>query len=292
RDRMEVIEYSSYLEYDKIEIAKHYLIPKELDANGLKGLKVKMQKSALEELIRYYVREAGVRNLQRKIGSIFRKIAKEVASGSTKSYNITADNVKDYLGQRKMISEIANRKPEIGITTGLAWTQYGGEIMFCEAIRMPGKGAVVITGLLGEVMKESAKIAVSYLKSNHTKYNIDPKDFESYDIHIHFPSGAVPKDGPSAGVTLTTTLASLFTQQQVKHNVAMTGEMTLLGKVLPIGGIKEKLLAAKRAGIFSVLLPLENKEDISELEADILDGMELSYVDEVTQVLEKVLLPE
>ncbi len=151
---------------------------------------------------------------------------------------------------------------------------------------------MVITGLLGEVMKESAKIAVSYLKSNHFKYNIDPKEFETNDIHIHFPSGAVPKDGPSAGVTLTTTLASLFTKQRVRHDVAMTGEMTLLGKVLPIGGIKEKLLAAKRAGIFSVLLPLENKEDISELEADILDGMDLSYVDEVNQVLTKVLLPE
>ncbi len=290
RDRMEIIEYSSYLENDKIQIAKKYLIPKELEANGLTDRKIKIHKSALQEIIRYYVREAGVRTLQRRIGSIFRKIARQVASGTDLEYQITSANVKDYLGPRKYSLEIANRKPEIGITTGLAWTQYGGEILFCEAIRMPGKGNVVLTGLLGNVMKESAKIALSYLKANHQKYKINPKDFDKYDIHVHFPSGAVPKDGPSAGITLTTTLASLMSQKKVQHDVAMTGEVTLLGKVLPIGGLKEKLLAAKRAGIRKAIVPEENRESVAEIEADITDGMEISFVDDVKQVLDKVLI--
>ncbi len=290
RDRMEIIEFSSYLENDKIQIAKKYLIPKELEANGLADRNIKFLKSALQEIIRYYVREAGVRTLQRRIGSIFRKLARQVAGGSDLAYVISGDNVKDYLGPRKYSLEIANRKPEIGITTGLAWTQYGGEILFCEAIRMPGKGNVVLTGLLGNVMKESAKIALSYLKANHQKYKINPKDFEKYDIHVHFPAGAVPKDGPSAGVTLTTTLASLMCQKKVHHDIAMTGEVTLLGKVLPIGGLKEKLLAAKRAGIKKAIVPQENKESLAEIEADILDGMDITFVDDVKQVLDKVLL--
>lgn len=292
RDRMEIIEFSSYLEYDKIEIAKAYLIPKELEANGLDKKLVKMQKSALQEIIRYYVREAGVRNLQRKIGSIFRKIAKEVASGIRQNYSITSENVKDFLGVRKFSHELANRKPEVGVTTGLAWTSFGGELLFCEAIRMPGKGAIVLTGLLGNVMKESAKIALSYLKANHEYYKIPASEFDKYDIHIHLPSGAVPKDGPSAGVTLTTTLASLFTQKKVRHDIAMTGEITLLGKVLPIGGLKEKILAAKRAGIKKVIVPAENKESISELDAAILDGMDISFVEDVKQILDKVLFQE
>ncbi len=290
RDRMEIIEFSSYLEHDKIQIAKKYLIPKEIEANGLSGIDIKISQTALQEIIRYYVREAGVRTLQRRIGAIFRKIARVVAAETVSSYKIHSSNVKDYLGPRKYSLEMANRKPEIGVTTGLAWTQYGGEILYCEAIRMPGKGSVVMTGLLGDVMKESARIAISYLKANHNRFKINPKDFEKFDIHVHFPAGAVPKDGPSAGVTLTTTLASLFTQRKVYHNIAMTGEVTLLGKVLPIGGLKEKLLAAKRAGIKKVIVPAENKEAISEIEADILDGMEITFVEDVRQVLDKVLL--
>jgi len=290
RDRMEVIEFTSYLENDKIQIAKKYLIPKEQEANGLGEIEIKYSKAALQEIIRYYVREAGVRNLQRKISSIFRKIAKDVAAGAKGPYNISPDNIKTYLGTRKYTLEIANRKPEIGITTGLAWTQYGGEILFCEATRMPGKGQVILTGLLGEVMKESAKIALSFLKANHLRFKIAPKEFEKYDIHVHFPSGAVPKDGPSAGITLTTTLASLLSQKKVQHDIAMTGEITLLGKVLAIGGIKEKLLAAKRAGIRKIILPEENKEAISDVDSDILDGLELTYVDDVSQVLDKVLI--
>jgi ATP-dependent Lon protease len=290
RDRMEIIEFSSYVEHEKIEIARHYLIPKELEGNGLKGKPIRFQKSALEELIRHYVREAGVRNLQRRIGAVMRKIAKAVASGSEEKYTITASNLKDYLGQRKYTLELANRKAEIGVTTGLAWTQFGGEILFCESIRMPGKGSVLMTGLLGEVMKESARIALSYLKSNHQKYGINPKDFEKNDVHVHFPSGAVPKDGPSAGVTLTTSLASLFMQKKVRHDIAMTGEVTLLGKVLAIGGLKEKMLAAKRAGIKEIIVPEENRESVEEIDDDIKNGMTVHYAEDVSQILKMVLI--
>lgn len=290
RDRMEIIEFTSYVETEKIEIAKHFLIPKELDANGLKGRSISFQKSSLEELCRYYVREAGVRNLQRRIGSILRKIAKKVASGSEEKYSITSKNIKEYLGPRKFMLELANRKPEIGVATGLAWTQYGGEILFCESIRMPGKGSVVMTGLLGEVMKESARIAISFLKANSHKYKINPKDFEKYDIHVHFPAGAVPKDGPSAGVTLTTSLASLFIQKKVRHDIAMTGEITLLGKVLAIGGLKEKLLAAKRAGIRQVIVPSENRESISEIDPEITNDMKITYVSDVSEILKMVIV--
>lgn len=291
RDRMEIIEFTSYLENDKIEIAKHYLIPKELDNNGLKDAKIKLQKSALQEIIRYYVREAGVRTLQRRIGAIFRKIAREIASGNEVNYNLKAEQIKDFLGPRKYSLELANRKPEIGVTTGLAWTAYGGEILMCEAIKMPGKGAIQLTGLLGEVMKESARIAISYLKSRHQAFKIPAKDFSLWDIHVHFPSGAVPKDGPSAGVALATTLASLFTGRPVRHDIAMTGEITLLGKVLPIGGLKEKILAAKRAGITKLVLPEENQESLSDFQKDILEGMDIRFVKRIEEVLDLVLVP-
>lgn len=290
RDRMEIIEFSSYLEYDKISIAKSYLIPRELDDNGLKDAKVSLHKSGLQELIRYYVREAGVRNLQRRIGSIFRKLARQVAQGEKGPWVIKDKDIQKYLGPRKYSHEMANRKPEIGVATGLAWTIYGGEILFCESTRMPGKGVVTLTGLLGEVMKESARIALSYLKANHLKYGIDPKDFTQYDIHVHFPAGAIPKDGPSAGITLTTTLASLFMQAKVKHDVAMTGEVTLQGKVLPIGGLKEKILAARRAGIKKLIIPEENRESIADFRPDILSGLEINFVREVSEVLDLVIV--
>jgi len=204
---------------------------------------------------------------------------------------IDAAGIKDYLGPRKYTLELANRKPEVGIATGLAWTSYGGEILFCETTRMPGKGAIILTGLLGEVMKESARIALSHLKANYQKYGINPRELEKYDLHIHFPSGAVPKDGPSAGITLTTALASLFTGRKVKHDLAMTGEITLTGKVLGIGGLKEKVLAAKRAGISQLILPRENEETISDFPPDILAGMQITWVDNVEDVLDLVLLP-
>lgn len=291
RDRMEVIEFSSYLEHDKIAIAKNYLIPRELENNGLAKSKVSLHQSALQELIRYYVREAGVRNLQRRIGSIFRKIAREVAQGQEGPWTVKAKDVQKYLGPHKYSLELANRKPEIGVATGLAWTMYGGEILFCESTRMPGKGVVTLTGLLGEVMKESARIALSYLKANHQQYQIDPQDFTKYDIHVHFPAGAVPKDGPSAGITLTTTLASLFMQAKVKHDIAMTGEVTLLGKVLPIGGLKEKILAARRAGIKELIVPEENRESIADFPPEIISGVQIHFVRAVSEVLDLVIIP-
>jgi len=291
RDRMEIIEFTSYLENDKIEIAKHFLIPREKENNGLAKEKITFTKAALQEIIRYYVREAGVRNLQRRIGSIFRKIAKEVAMGTHQKWIIKAEDIAKYLGPRKLTLEMANRKPEMGVATGLAWTGYGGEILFCETLRMPGKGNIILTGLLGEVMKESARIAVSYLKANHSVFIIPPKLFETSDIHIHFPSGAVPKDGPSAGLTLTVALASLFTGQKVRHDIAMTGEITLEGKVLAIGGLKEKLLAAKRAGIKHVVIPEENRETLSDFPADILAGMEITYVQEIQEAIRVLLIP-
>ena len=291
RDRMEIIEFTSYLENDKIEIAKHFLIPREKENNGLAKEKITFTKAALQEIIRYYVREAGVRNLQRRIGSISRKIAKEVAMGTHQKWTIKAEDIAKYLGPRKLTLEMANRKPEIGVATGLAWTGYGGEILFCETLRMPGKGNIILTGLLGEVMKESARIAVSYLKANHSVFIIPPKLFETSDIHIHFPSGAVPKDGPSAGLTLTVALASLFTGQKVRHDIAMTGEITLEGKVLAIGGLKEKLLAAKRAGIKRVVIPEENRETLSDFPADILAGMEITYVQEIQEAIRILLIP-
>ncbi len=290
RDRMEIIEFPSYLENEKLQIARHYLIPKEMDANGLKGRPITFQKSALQELCRYYVREAGVRNLQRRIGSILRKLALQFASGTELRINLTSQNISQYLGPRKYSLELANRKPEIGVATGMAWTQYGGEILFCECIRMPGKGNLIMTGLLGEVMKESARIALSYLKANHKKYKIAFTDFEKSDLHIHLPAGAVPKDGPSAGVTLATALTSLFMQKKVRHDIAMTGEITLQGKVLPIGGLKEKLLAAKRAGIKEVIIPKENTESVSELEKDILSELNIHYVTDISQILKMVLI--
>ncbi len=219
RDRMETIEFSSYLENDKLEIAKNYLIPRELDENGLQNQDLSFSKAALQEVIRYYVREAGVRNLQRRIGSVFRKIAKEVALGTQQKWQIKAEDIAKYLGPRKYSLELANRKPEIGIVTGLAWTGYGGEIMICETSRMPGKGGLQLTGLLGEVMKESARLAISFLRANHLRYHINPKDFDTFDVHIHLPSGAVPKDGPSAGIALTVALASLYMKRPVRHDM-------------------------------------------------------------------------
>ncbi|HOE91815.1 MAG TPA: endopeptidase La, partial [Candidatus Cloacimonadota bacterium] len=229
RDRMEVISFSSYIEEEKVQIARKYLIPKELDNNGLTKQNVQIQTCAIKELIRYYVRESGVRSLQRTIATIMRKIARKVAEGDEQKVVVTSKRVKDYLGRRKFQLELANRKPEIGIVTGLAWTSFGGEILFCETTQMPGKGNLILTGLLGEVMQESAKIALTYLKSNYKKYKINIEELEKTDLHIHLPSGAVPKDGPSAGVTLTTSIASVLLNSKVRHDIAMTGEVTLYG---------------------------------------------------------------
>jgi len=290
RDRMEIIEFSSYLEEEKVEIARHYLVPREITDNGLTGRTVRVQESALHELIRYYVREAGVRSLQRRLGAIMRKIARKVAENDTHRHIITDRNVKDYLGRRKFSLDLAGREPEVGVATGMAWTSFGGEILFCEAIKAPGKGKLILPGLLGEVMKESARIAMTLLRSRREAFGIPETDFDTLDIHIHLPSGAVPKDGPSAGVTLTTTLVSLFSNRKVRHDIAMTGEITLLGKVLPIGGVREKILAAKRAGINHVILPDENRDEFEEIKEDIREGIEPSFVKTIDDVLSLVLI--
>jgi len=290
RDRMETIEFSSYLEAEKVEIARKYLVPKEAKNNGLSGRNIRFMKSALQEIIRYYVREAGVRSLQRRIGSVMRKVARKVAEGEKKRFVITADNVVDFLGIRNFSHEMANRKAEIGVTTGLAWTAFGGEILFCEATALPGKGKFILTGLLGEVMQESAKLAMSVVKSMYKKLDIDIKTFDTTDIHIHLPAGAVPKDGPSAGITLTTALISLFCQKRVRHDVTMTGEITLLGQVLPVGGVREKVLAAKRAGISHVILPDANRDYFEDIDENIRAGITASFVSTIDEVLEIVLL--
>lgn len=290
RDRMEIITFSSYIEEEKIEIAKKYLIPKETENNGITMEHVHIQTNALKEIIRYYVREAGVRTLQRNIATVMRKIARKVAEGSQEKKVVTDKNVKDYLGRRKYQMELAHRKPEVGHVTGLAWTVFGGEILFCETTAMPGKGKLILTGLLGEVMQESAKIALSYLKANYKKYNINLEEIEKLDIHIHLPSGAVPKDGPSAGVTLTTSLASVFMNRKVLHDIAMTGEINLFGKVMPIGGVREKFLAAKRAGISKVLLPIDNQDDYDEIPDQVKKGVQVSFVKSIDEIFKEVFV--
>lgn len=290
KDRMEILDFSSYVEEEKIHIAKKYLVPKEAQNNGLTGNDVRFRTSALKEIIRYYVREPGVRNLQRMIASIMRKVARNIASGEEKCHVVTDKTVRLYLGRRKHSMELANKEPEVGIVTGLAWTPFGGEILFCEATSMPGKGELTLTGLLGEVMKESAKLAFSYIKSNSELFGIDDKKFNKLDFHIHLPAGAIPKDGPSAGVTLTTAIISLLTEKKVRPDIAMTGEITLKGKVLAIGGLKEKLLAAKRAGINTVILPEENREAYEDLDHDVCRDLHVHFVREYSQILELVIV--
>ena len=288
-DRMEQIEFSSYIEEEKIKIAQLYLIPKQMKENGLSGKYIRFKKSALQEICRYYTSEAGVRNLERQIAKAMRKVARKVASGEKKLNVVTKNNIKQYLGNKKYIDEIANRKDEIGVATGLAWTPVGGKVLFVEASKMEGKGKLIITGYLGDVMKESVTIAKSYLHSNAKKCGIDSELFNKYDFHIHIPSGAIPKDGPSAGITLTASLASVLSEKYIHHDIAMTGEITLQGKVLPVGGIKEKVLAAKRMGILKIILPEENKKDISEIDKEVLTGLKFTYINNIDYVLKTVL---
>ncbi|NPA16409.1 endopeptidase La [Persephonella sp.] len=263
-DRMEVIRIPGYSEEEKLHIAKNYLIPRQLKETGLKPKYVEFTDAGLKFLIRHYTREAGVRSLERQINAVLRKIAKEIAlTGKKKKYRVTKSLVKKFLGAPLYMPE-KEKKDEIGVVTGLAWTEVGGEILKIEATRMPGKGQLILTGSLGEVMKESAMTALSYVKSKSEEYGIDVKDFQKYDVHVHVPAGAIPKDGPSAGISIATAICSLFTQLPVRADVAMTGEITLRGKVLPVGGLKEKILAAKRAEIDTVILPKDNKDEVME----------------------------
>ncbi|MGB9766157.1 MAG: endopeptidase La [Sulfurihydrogenibium sp.] len=291
-DRMEVIRLSGYSEEEKLNIAKKYLIPKQLKENGLDEKTVEFTDKAIQFIIRGYTREAGVRNLERQIGSIIRKIAKEIVEkGKKKKYKVTEKLVKKFLGAPIYTPE-KESKDEIGVVTGLAWTEVGGEILKIEATKMPGKGNLILTGSLGDVMKESAKIAYSYVKSKAEELGINPGEFSKYDVHVHVPAGAIPKDGPSAGIAITTAIASLLSQRPVRSDVAMTGEITLTGKVLPVGGLKEKILAAKRAGIKNVILPKGNKEEVmSDLPAYVRKSVNLIFVEHIDEVF-KIALKE
>ncbi len=284
-DRMEVIRIPGYSEEEKLHIAKNYLIPRQLKETGLKSRYVEFTDAGLKFLIRHYTREAGVRSLERQINAVLRKIAKEIAiTGKKKKYRITKSLVKKFLGAPLYMPE-KEKEDEIGVVTGLAWTEIGGEILKIEATRMPGKGQLILTGSLGDVMKESAMTALSYVKSKAEEYKIDPKDFQKYDVHVHVPAGAIPKDGPSAGISIATAICSLFTQLPVRADVAMTGEITLRGKILPVGGLKEKILAAKRAGIKDVLLPQDNKDEVMEdLPPFARKDINLIFVDHIDDV--------
>ena len=288
-DRMEVIEISGYTENEKEHIAKDHLIPKQLEVNGIPEGKLKIQTPALRKIITLYTREAGVRGLERKIGQICRKAAREIMENDQKKVTVNSKNLENYLGKARYSYLMANKKDEVGIARGLAWTQVGGDTLQIEVNVMPGKGELVLTGQLGDVMKESAQAGISYIRSVADKYGIAPEFFQKNDIHVHIPEGAVPKDGPSAGITMATAMLSAIIGREVRADVAMTGEITLRGHVLPIGGLKEKLLAAKYAKIKQVLVPKDNKPDIQEMDAEILDGLKISFVDNMNEVLHEAL---
>lgn len=286
-DRMELIEVSSYTENEKEHIAKEHLIQKQMKKNGLKDGELTISSSALRRMISGYTREAGVRNLERKIGEICRKAAREIYQGDKTKIKITESNLEKYLGKEKYSFDKANEQDEIGIVRGLAWTSVGGDTLQIEVNVMPGKGDIKLTGQLGNVMKESAQIGLSYIRAISKKWGIDKEFFKENDIHIHVPEGAVPKDGPSAGITMATAMLSAATGKKVRADIAMTGEITLRGRVLPIGGLKEKLLAAKNAGIKTVCVPKKNEKDVEEVSAEITKGLEIVYVESMDEVLEQ-----
>ena len=291
-DRMEVIEITSYTENEKFHIAKDHLIPKQIKANGLKERQLIISDGAISDMITRYTREAGVRSLERQIAGICRKAARKVLEEKQKQVDVTEENLKDFLGNEKYTVDPANDTDEIGIVRGLAWTAVGGVTLQVEVNLMPGKGEFNLTGQLGNVMKESAQAGISYIRSVAESYDIPADFFQQNDIHIHIPEGAVPKDGPSAGVTMATAMMSAITKRPVRCDVAMTGEITLRGRVLPIGGLKEKLLAAKKAGIRKVLVPEKNRNDMVDISEEITDGLEIVYVSSMDQVLQESLRQE
>ncbi|MFQ7527537.1 MAG: endopeptidase La [Mediterraneibacter gnavus] len=291
-DRMEVIEVTSYTENEKLHIATEHLIPKQLEKNGLKKEQLKISKNAVWKIASNYTKEAGVRQLEREIGNICRKAAKEILTTGKKSVTITEKNLFKYLGKGKFTYQMANAADEIGIVRGLAWTSVGGDTLQIEVNVMPGKGEIMLTGQLGDVMKESARTGISYIRSVSRDYQIADDFFEKHDIHVHIPEGAVPKDGPSAGITMATAMLSAITEQKVRADIAMTGEVTLRGRVLPIGGLKEKLLAAKNAGIKTVLVPKKNLADVEELSQEITKGLEILPVEHMEEVLKAAFVSE
>jgi ATP-dependent Lon protease len=289
RDRMETIRLDGYTEYEKMHIAKEHLIARQIKANSLRESEVSFTDDALRKIIREYTRESGVRNLEREIGSVMRKVAIQIAAGDAKSIEITPEKVREFLGKPHFRFEPSEREEVPGVATGLAWTPVGGDVLFVEVALTPGQGNLTITGQLGKVMEESVRIAYSYLYANAERLELDPQRFKNHDFHVHVPEGAVPKDGPSAGVTMTTALYSLLSGKGAKADVAMTGEVTLRGQVLPIGGVKMKVLAAHRGGIRTVILPKLNEDDLDDLPPEIREEMTFVPVSRIDEVLEAAI---
>jgi len=288
-DRMEIIEITSYTENEKLHIAEEHLIPKQLEKNGLKAGQLTFSRHAVWKMARNYTKEAGVRQLEREIGNVCRKAAKEILTTDKKKISVTDRNLHKFLGKEKYSYQMANHAPEVGIVRGLAWTSVGGDTLQIEVNIMPGTGDIMLTGQMGDVMKESATTGISYIRSISRQYGIADDFFAKHDIHVHIPEGAVPKDGPSAGITMATAMFSAVTGKKVRADLAMTGEITLRGRVLPIGGLKEKLLAAKSAGIKTVLVPKENVADVEELSSEITKGLEIIPVESMEEVLKEAL---
>jgi ATP-dependent Lon protease len=289
RDRMEVLELPGYTAEEKVAITQRYLIPKQRTENGLQEEHLSFTPEALQAMIAGYTREAGLRNLERTVARVCRKVARAHTEGRKEAVVVTPQNLADFLGPQIFVSEIAERTRIPGVATGLAWTPTGGEILFIEATRMRGKGGLTLTGHLGDVMKESAQAALSYIRSNATTLNVAEDFYERIDIHIHVPAGAIAKDGPSAGVAMVVALTSLLTNRRIKPAIAMTGEITLRGKVLPVGGIKEKVLAAARAGITTVILPQHNEKDVIDVPKEIREKMQFLFVEEIHEALAAAL---
>jgi ATP-dependent Lon protease len=289
RDRMEVIRLAGYTEEEKLEIARRHLLPKQMEENGITARNLNISRSALLALIQRYTQEAGLRQLEREIASICRKVARRLGEGDLNVVRVSAANLHEFLGAPKIIPEEVLKKDQIGVATGLAWTAVGGDVLFVEALRMKGKGNLVLTGQLGEVMRESAQAAYSYAKSRAKELQIDPEDFNTYDVHIHIPEGAIPKDGPSAGITLATALVSCLSQRPVRKDVAMTGELTLRGNVLPVGGVKEKVLAARRARVTKIILPIQNRRDLDDVPKEPFKDIQFVFVDHMRQVFREAL---
>jgi ATP-dependent Lon protease len=287
---MEIIELSGYMLEEKLEIAKRYLLPRQIKENGIGAKAIQIDEKTIQRVISHYTREAGLRNLERELGKICRKIARRIAEGGRKSYKISERTLDKYLGPPKLSPETEQEKiDQPGLATGLAWTETGGEILYIEVSVLKGKGNLLMTGQLGDVMKESAQAALTYCRSRAKKLKLDESRFEEIDIHIHVPAGAIPKDGPSAGITIATALYSALSGKKVRQDVAMTGEITLRGRVLPIGGLKEKALAALRAGIKTIIIPAENKKDLVEIPKDLRDQLKFIPAKNMDQVFPHVL---
>ena len=289
-DRMEIIEVSGYTEEDKVQIAEKYLVPKQIKENGLSKSKISFTEAGIRNIINYYTRESGVRNLEREIGNVCRKVARNVVTGYTKKVSVGPKKVQEFLGKKKVHFDIIKGETEVGVTTGMAWTVVGGDTLFIETAALPGSGKLVLTGQMGDVMQESAQTGISYIRSVAKKLKINEDFYKKLDIHIHIPEGAVPKDGPSAGVTMCTAIVSRLTNTPVRKDVAMTGEITLTGKVLPVGGIREKVLAAHRAGVHKILLPYENEIDIEEIPEIVRDDLEFVLLKRVEDVFPHVFV--